>query len=174
LGCLALDATAVERLRSAKGRDASKPLPLVAGSADQARGLWTRWPPEAALLSERFWPGPLSLVLPAVSGLPWGLGMGSPSVAVRVPSRAITRALCVAAGPLVSTSANKAGQRPAARCQEASAALGEEVSVALDAEPGDSSPSTLVDLTEGPARLLREGAIPWSALARLLNLRRPC
>jgi L-threonylcarbamoyladenylate synthase len=174
LGCSAIDAAAVERLRAAKGRDASKPLPLVAGTAEQARTLWSRWPPEAALLAERFWPGPLSLVLPAVPGLPPGLGAGHSSVAARVPALALTRALCEAAGPLVSTSANLAGERPAATCEEASAALGKAVSVALDAGPAASSPSTLVDLSDGTPTLLREGAIPWSAISRLLNVRGPC
>jgi L-threonylcarbamoyladenylate synthase len=174
LGCSALDPSAVERLRAAKGRDADKPLPVVAWNTDQARSLWSRWPPEAALLAKRFWPGPLSLVLPSAPSLPSGLVVGGGSVAVRVPARALARALCEAAGPLVSTSANLAGERPAQSCEEASTALGEAVSLALDAGPGGSSPSTLLDLSGGAPRLLREGAIPWSAIGRLLNLRAPC
>lgn len=169
LGCRAVDAAAVDRLRAAKARDSGKPLPVVAADIEQARSLWARWPPQAAVLADRFWPGPLTLVLEAAPGLPRGLTAASGSLAVRVPALALVRALCTAAGALVSTSANLAGGPPATTCEEALASLTGAVALALDAGPGHKTPSTLVDLTGMEPRLLREGAISWAMLSPFLN-----
>lgn len=171
VGCCAVDGAAVERLRKTKGRDPRKALPVVAADEEQARSLWGTWPPQAAVLAERFWPGPLTLVLEAAPCLPPALTAGAGSVAVRVPGLRLTRALCAAAGPLVSTSANRAGDPPPATCGEARAGLEGAVSLALDAGPGRRTPSTLVDLTATEPRLLREGAVPWSMISSLLNRR---
>jgi L-threonylcarbamoyladenylate synthase len=174
LGCRALDEDAVGRLRGAKRRDEGKPLPLVAADTRQAQSLWTVWPREAAILAQRFWPGPLTLVLPAAPAISRGVTAGRASVAVRVPARALTRALCAAAGPLVSTSANSAGEQPALTCADALRALGDAVALALDGGAGVPNASTLLDLTDGAPRMLREGDIPWLEVARLLNIPQAC
>ena len=170
LGGRALDAGAVDRTRAAKGRDEGKPLPVVAENAAQARALWRSWPVAADVLAERFWPGPLTLVLPAAPGLPPGLLAGGNSVGVRVPALALTRSLCGAAGPLVSTSANRAGGLSPRTCGEAVAAVGGAAALALDGGPGRGVASTVLDLTEREPRVLREGAIPWAAIAALLKV----
>jgi L-threonylcarbamoyladenylate synthase len=159
LGALALDAAAADRVRAAKGRADDKPLPLIAANPDQARSLCAEWPEEASLLAGRFWPGPLTLVLPAARLVPPEVTAGAGTVAVRVPGRALPRRLCAAAGPLVSTSANRAGGPPATRCADAVAAVGAAVALALDGGTCAGAPSTIVELGRGGPRFHREGAI---------------
>ena len=160
LGGLALKPEVGRAVREAKGREEGKPLPLVASSLEQARSLCASWPEAAALLAARFWPGPLSLIFPARPEVPSGVTAGTGTVAVRVPARELTRRLC-AAGPLVATSANRAGQAPPRLCAEAVAAVGAWAALALDGGPGQPAPSTLVDLTDAAPRLLRPGPVQW-------------
>ena len=160
LGCRARDVDACARVRRAKGREDGKPFPLVAGDTAAVEALGNL-PDGGRRLALRFWPGPLTLVLEAAAGLPGEVTAGTGTVAVRVPALPLTRALCLAAGPLVSTSANRAGLAPARTCAEAVAALGDQVAMALDAGPGRDRPSTIVDLTGGAPRLLRAGAVAW-------------
>jgi tRNA A37 threonylcarbamoyladenosine synthetase subunit TsaC/SUA5/YrdC len=81
---------------------------------------------------------------------------------VRVPALSLARGLCQAAGPLISTSANLAGAPPPTTCGEAVAGLGAAAVLALDAGPGRTVASTIVDLTSAPPRLVRSGAVPWA------------
>ena len=168
IGGRALDPGAVRSVRAAKGRDEGKPLPLIAADLDQARSLCAAWPPEAQVLADRFWPGPLTLVLAAAATVPVEVGAGSGTVAVRVPALELARALCRAAGPLVSTSANRAGGTPAMTCAEAVAAVGAAASLALDGGPGHGAASTIVDVRARPVRLLRPGAVPWDEIEGVL------
>jgi L-threonylcarbamoyladenylate synthase len=156
------------RVRLAKGRADAKPLPLVAAGALQARALCREWSELAEALAARFWPGPLTLVLPASWGLPNEVTAGTGKVAVRVPGLALARALCERAGPLLSTSANLQGQPPPARCAPALAAVGEHAALALDAGPLAGVASTILELTPAP-RLLRAGAVPLEPLAGALR-----
>lgn len=156
------------RVREAKGREGSKPLPLVAADRAQARALCRDWPEVAELLAARFWPGPLTLVLPAHWGLAKEITAGAGSVAVRVPGLALPRALCQQAGPLISTSANLSGAPAHATCAAALAAVGSRAALALDAGPLQGVASTILDVRQAP-RLLRAGAIPFEALARALR-----
>jgi L-threonylcarbamoyladenylate synthase len=160
LGGLALEAAVSMSVRAAKGREEDKPLPLVASGLEQARSVCASWPEGAARLTERFWPGPLSLVLPARAEVPKEVTSGTGTVAVRVPACELTRGLC-AYGPLIATSANRAGAPPPRLCAEAVAGVGRFAALALDGGPGRSSSSTLIDLTGRAPRLLREGAVAW-------------
>lgn len=169
LGAQASSPLAVERVRTAKGREAGKALPLVASDAAQAATLSASWPAAARVLAGRFWPGPLTLVVPAAPALPAEVTAGTGSVAVRVPGLATARRLCALAGPLVSTSANVAGGVAPSTCDEAVTALGEAVSLALDAGPGGRTPSTIVDVTGSIPRLLRPGAVPWREVEEALR-----
>jgi L-threonylcarbamoyladenylate synthase len=155
-------------VRQAKGRDDARPLPLIAGNREQARALCREWSELAELLAQRFWPGPLTLVLPAHWGLVREVTAGTGSVAVRVPGLALARALCDGAGPLISTSANlQAGAAPAS-CADALAVVGERAALALDAGALGGVPSTILDLTRAP-RLLRAGALPLERLSGALR-----
>ena len=167
LGGLALEPSACARVREAKGRPERQPLPVVVADAPSARRLCRAWPEAARLLAEAFWPGPLTLVLPAAEAVPEGVGAGTGTVALRVPAHASLRRLCAAAGPLLSSSANRAGEAPPESCREALAAVGRFVDLALDGGRARPLPSTIVDLV-GPPRLLRSGAVPREALRRVL------
>lgn len=174
LGGRAHDHGAVRRVREAKAREAGRALPLVAADPEQAQRLCAAWPEAARRLAERFWPGPLTLVLPAAAGLPPELTAGETTVAVRVPGLRLTRELCAAAGALVSTSANRAGAPPPVTCPDAVAAVGEAVELALDAGPGRPVGSTIVDLASDPPRLLRAGPVAWTEVRSVLLSASPC
>lgn len=169
LGGRAQEAAVPYKVRAAKGRDEGKPLPLVAADIEQVVGLCSGWPTAARRLAERFWPGPLTLVLPAVRDLPEGITAGSGTVAVRVPGLALVRALCARVGPLISTSANFSGAPPAATCAEAVAGVGRAASLALDAGPGAALVSTIVDCTRDSPGLLRRGLVSWEELEAFLR-----
>jgi L-threonylcarbamoyladenylate synthase len=169
LGGRVLDAAAGVAVRRAKGREEGKPLPLVAADVAQARELSRAWPEAADRIAARFWPGPVSLVVPAASAVPVDVTAGTGNIAVRVPDLALTRALCGQAGALVSTSANRAGGSPPVSCAEALEAVGAAAALALDAGRGRSGASTIVDLTTTPPRLLRAGIVPWEEIEGVLR-----
>ena len=170
IGCLALDGAAVKRLREAKSREADKPLPVIVADEAQARSLAARWPEAAERLAAAFWPGPLTLVVPAISSLPSELLAGASTIAVRVPASDVARALARLAGPLVSTSANPAGGAPSVTVDLAVAAF-PLAALALDVGPLDGAPSTIVDVTGPDAgfRILREGRIDGHAIEERLG-----
>jgi L-threonylcarbamoyladenylate synthase len=170
LGGRALDGAVARAVRAAKGREEGKALPVIASDPDQARALAARWPAPAAILSARFWPGPLTLILPAGAGLPADLTAGSGGVAVRVPALPLARELCRSAGPLVSTSANRSGEAPAVTCSEAVQAVGAAAALCLDAGPGTRAASTIVDLTGETPSLARAGPVEWRDVAEALGL----
>ena len=161
IGCCALDGPAVARLRAAKGREADKALPVIAADLEQARSLASPWPDQAQRLADAFWPGPLTLVVPASATLPKELLAGARTVAVRVPASETARTLCRLAGPLISTSANLAGDPPCLTVDPALAAF-PPATLALDVGPLKGPPSTILDLTDagGGWKLVREGRIP--------------
>lgn len=162
---LAADArnpSAVARVYRIKGRSFDQALPMIASSLGQveAAGLL----PELALkLARVFWPGPLTVVIPAWPGIAPEALAHQHTVAVRVPNHGIARALAQGVGyPITATSANRSGMPPTADADMVAAALGPELDGLIDAgkTPG-GPPSTLVDCTGPMPRLLREGAVPW-------------
>ena len=171
LGGRALDPAAARRVREVKGRPGGQPLPLVASDLAQARALCASWPGDADRLAAAFWPGPLTLVLPAAAGVPVEVTSGTGTVAVRVPALALAAALCAAAGPLISTSANRTGARAPRTCAEAVEGVGAEAAIALDAGPGAPVASTIVDLAAAAPGLLRAGAVAWEEVMAVLGAR---
>jgi L-threonylcarbamoyladenylate synthase len=149
------------KVRRVKSRGSDKPLPLVAADIGQVAGLCAEWSSPAQALARHFWPGPLTLVLRAASSVPESVTAGTGTVAVRVPALALARALCRLQGPLISTSANRAGEPPPTTCSEAIAGVGSAVTLALDAGPGQSVASTVVDVTTPSPVLIRAGAVAW-------------
>ena len=166
LGGAALNAIAARRVRQAKARDDGMALPVVAGDTHAARRLARAWTPGTARLAAAFWPGPLTLVLPAADSVPIEVTAGTGTVAVRVPGIAFARELCLATGPLLSTSANRQGQKAPLTCADAVAEVGDAAALALDGGAGSALPSTLVDATGAAPRLLRAGAVPWADVLR--------
>jgi L-threonylcarbamoyladenylate synthase len=163
LGGLALREGVAERVVAAKGREEGKALPVVAADWTQVLALAPLSTKLAQRLAERFWPGPLSLVVNAGPNVPSAVRGGGLTVAVRVPASPLARELCALAGPLVATSANRSGQPAALTCRAAAMAIADSVAVAIDGgDARETRPSTLVDVSGAAPRLLREGAISWS------------
>jgi L-threonylcarbamoyladenylate synthase len=170
LGAVALDGDAVERLARVKGRRDGKPLPLLAADVAAVAQVAALDGP-AARLAERFWPGPLTLVLPARAVLPAAVTAGTGTVGIRVPGGDVARALAAAAGaPLVATSANLAGEPPPARAGAIAAELRARLDHVLDggATPGGLA-STVAEVVGGRVRVLRAGPIPAEALEKIVR-----
>lgn len=159
---LAVDArseTALARLFALKAREAGKPPPLLVASEEMARSLAARVPERARALIERFWPGPLTLVLPAQAGLPEAIVLGG-GVGMRRSPHPIADGLVRAfGGPITATSCNLAGQPPAFTAGEARAIFGSAVKI-LEGDAGRGAPSTVVRVSDdGALTVLRAGAI---------------
>lgn len=165
VGALAWDAVAVDRLYLAKLRPRDKAIPLLVASIDDlqpAAGLVKdELPPAAWLLAARFWPGPLTLIVPRGPRVSDTVAAGLDTVGVRVPDHPVTLALLRAlAAPLAATSANVSGYGDALTADEVLAGLAGRVDLLLDGGrcPGGVA-STVVDVTSLPPRLLRLGPI---------------
>ena len=173
VGALITHPQAVARLYRVKDRPGEKAIPLLIADPEDLGQAVTKVTPAARRLIARFWPGGLTLVLPKRPEVPAEVSPG-PTVAVRLPDHAGTRALIRAAGaPLAATSANRSGQPSPRTAQEALAQLGGRVPLILDGGPCPGGvPSTVVDCTVDPPRLLREGAIPASEIRRELGFLR--
>ena len=152
---------ALQRLFALKGRPPGNPVLLLIHNRLDIEQLVTRIPPMALDLMDRFWPGPLTLILPARETLSPHVTSGSGTVAVRQASQGTARDLLLATGgPITSTSANRRGEVPATSPEQAAKLLGKG-NIVLDGhcEP-DALPSTLVDTTGKVPTIVRPGAIP--------------
>jgi L-threonylcarbamoyladenylate synthase len=161
LGANALDAEAVTRIFTAKGRPATNPVIVhVADVADVAT-VSTAWPASAAALAERFLPGPLTLVLPRGPAVPDVVTAGGPTVAVRCPSHPVARALIRAAGvPVAAPSANRSTELSPTRAEHVMKGLDGRINLVLDGGPCPGGiESTVVDVTGEQVRLLRPGLV---------------
>jgi L-threonylcarbamoyladenylate synthase len=156
----AFSASAVDGLLAAKKRGRDMPVPVLVGAWSTLDGLVDVLPPAADALRKAFWPGGLTLVVRHAASLIWDLGDAFGTVAVRMPLHPVAIDLLTRTGPLAVSSANSSGSPPAATCDEAVDQLGDLVSVYLDGGPsGEPVPSTIIDCTVDPPRLLRAGAI---------------
>lgn len=161
----AFSPNAVTRLLAAKRRGRDMPVPVLVGSWNTLDGLTDHVSSEADALRCAFWPGGLTLVVRHALALAWDLGDADGTVAVRMPLHPVAIELLQRTGPLAVSSANVSGHAPAATIDEATGQLGDSVSVYLDggASP-DPVPSTIVDCTTSPPRLLRAGALSLAEL----------
>lgn len=161
LGANALSAEAVRKIYEAKGRPSTSPLIVHVASVEMARGLVTEWPVAAALLAEKFWPGPLTLVLPKAAAVPDELSAGLPTVGLRWPKHAVAEALIREAGvPLAAPSANRFTELSPTTAQHVEAGLGDRVAMVLEGGASEVGiESTVLSLVGGTPRLLRPGMI---------------
>lgn len=151
---------AVDKLLTAKGRGRGFPSPVLVNSIAQAASLVPKIPPLAKCFMDSFWPGALTIVLPARPDLPLDLGVTGGTVAVRQPNQADLLQLLTTTGPLAVTSANLHGLPPAQSAAEAKKYFGDKVAAYLDA--GSSrigEPSTIVKVEDEEYSLIRVGAI---------------
>lgn len=171
LGANALDGSAVARIFAAKGRPAHNPLIVHVAEAVEARQVAAEWPDTAARLAERFWPGPLTLVLPKQGAVPDVVTAGGPTVAVRLPAHPVARALIRATGvPLAAPSANRSTELSPTRAEHVLRGLDGRIDMLLDAGPtAGGIESTVLDLTSSPPRLLRPGLIGLAELASVIG-----
>lgn len=160
---------ALDALYALKGRDADRRVALVAASLGQA-GEVGDVDGVSRRLADRFWPGPLTLVVPAKPGLAARARSADGLVAIRVPDHPVARALADACGHAVTaTSANLTGHAAMASPDTVAEAL-PDLAVLVDAGPSPGGPpSTLIDATTVDIRLLREGALPWSRVLEFLG-----
>lgn len=165
-------AGAVDRIFQVKGRPARAKLPVLVADLAQCRDLigdQYEVPEAAAALMERFWPGPLTVVVACSPELAALLGQGDDTIGVRCPDQALARALCAAVGPLAVTSANRHGRPTPITADEVAAIFGEAIAMVLDAGPCGRVPSTVVDCRAGLPTLVREGALSWEAVGAALR-----
>lgn len=160
---------ATARIFAAKGRPEAVVLPVLVAGMDQALELVEGFPGVARALAERFWPGPLTLVLrrrPEVAlelgGEVTDLAGSGATIGLRWPDHPVPEALCQAVGPLATTSANLHGRAPATTAADVIGQLGGSVAAVVDGGRCDGAPSTVVDCTGPDVRLIREGRIPWA------------
>ncbi|MBF6558742.1 MAG: threonylcarbamoyl-AMP synthase [Candidatus Binataceae bacterium] len=160
-------AGALDKLFALKGREAAKTVALIADDAAAAFALAREVPESARTLAAAFWPGPLTLVMPARADLPVALAGPDGGVGVRVSSHPIARAIAAGLGrPITATSANLAGEPPAPTLAAVREAFGEKVKVILDGGTlAGGAPSTLVACDRTGWRILRAGAIDDAAIA---------
>ncbi len=163
---------ALERIFAIKGRDSAKTIALIAHDAAAAFVIAREVPEIARRLADAFWPGPLTLVLPARRGIPDALISPDGGVGVRVSSHPIARALAQALGrPITATSANRSGAAPARTVAMARLALGEKVKVFVEGGTlTGSAPSTVVQCDRDGWRLLRAGAIGVERIEGILSV----
>jgi len=156
---------ATSRLFALKDRGSDTPLAVLVADAAAARALVTPLPDPVVRLTERLWPGPLTLVLPRAEDISWwDLGGDARTVGVRCPSHPLVRALAERVGPIATTSANRHGQPTPTTAAEAAASLAGPVAVVVDGGPLAGVASTVVDATRPDWRVLRHGALSLSDL----------
>ncbi|MCX7886667.1 MAG: L-threonylcarbamoyladenylate synthase [Verrucomicrobiae bacterium] len=167
LGANALDVAAVRKIFLAKERPQWDPLIVHVRDAEMARGLTAQQlPPD---LTERFWPGPLTLVVRKAACVPDEVTAGRPTVALRVPRHPVAQALLRAAAvPIAAPSANRFGGPSPTRAEHVAADLGDRVDLILDGGPTEVGvESTVLDLTQSPPVILRPGGVTREELGGL-------
>ncbi|MBI3087045.1 MAG: threonylcarbamoyl-AMP synthase [candidate division NC10 bacterium] len=172
LGANALDPAAIERVLTVKGRHHGKPLSVLVPSVEAAAALAATLPDGAQALMRAFWPGALTVVVRASAKIPSILTAATGTVGLRMPAGAVARALLTAfAGPVIGTSANKSGAADPADAKTVRKAIGGQIDLVLDGgRVALGVPSTVIDCTAEPARILREGAISRAALQAKIAL----
>ncbi len=169
IGCIPSESSAAQRICEIKGR-ADKPLPLICSDVDAVKRIVVMTP-SAEKLAAKFWPGPLTLVLPAKAKYSMWVSHGASTLGVRVTEHPIARKLAKqVGGVIVSTSANLSGREPAKTAQEAAEIFGNKVDVILDDGPSPrSESSTILDLSGEELWLLRKGPITGEQILAVLR-----
>ncbi|MCU1497256.1 MAG: putative translation factor [Acidimicrobiales bacterium] len=151
---------ATEALFALKGRAAEQPFAVLVAGADQARALVDGLPAVAERWVAELWPGPLTLVLRrSAAARSLALGGDDATVGLRCPDHDFVRALAERVGPIATTSANRSGEPTPTTAEEAAASLTGPVDLLVDGGPAGTVPSTVVDLSVDPWRVLRIGGV---------------
>lgn len=171
LGAVAKNPEAIARVFAAKQRSRESALTLIVHHEDALAGLVTAVPPLARHLMTAFWPGPLTILLPAARGVAHVADPTTGTVGVRVPAHAIARHLARLAGALVATSANRSGRSSPATAPEVLAQFGGVIEGVVDGGPTPGgAASTIVSLAGGGSvAIVRDGAVSRDAIARAVG-----
>jgi L-threonylcarbamoyladenylate synthase len=146
-----------------KGRPPGLALPVLIGRWAQVHLVAGKLPPSARQLAARFWPGALTVVVPARPEVGPLLGGDGETVGLRQPDHPFVLALCRRVGPLACTSANRHGEPPCATAVEVVQAFGaDQVPLVVDGGRCEGAPSTVVDCTASPPTCVRPGRVPWT------------
>ena len=170
---LAVDAfnePAVERIFRIKGRPDGMALPVLISSVDALDEVADDVPDVVSELARGYWPGALTLVVRKAASLPSVVTAGGPTVAVRVPDHPVPRAVSQRLGrPITGTSANTTGQPPLNSPADLRLEFGDSLDLVVEGVVKVGRPSTILDVTGEPPRVLREGAIPTVELSEYLG-----
>ena len=169
LGANPYNTKAVDKIYSIKGRDPEKPLLLLIDSILKLDGLAEEISEASAKLIESFWPGPLTMLFKPKHTIPKNITTGL--IGIRQPGNSITRKILAGLNyPLTAPSANISGEDPTTTAEQVKDRLGNKVDLILDAGIcRGGEPSTLVDTTKTPVRLVRAGAINFKSIQESLN-----
>lgn len=170
LGADAFDEAAVGQVVSLKGRSPDQAVPIIIADREMLSSVVTHVPPAAQKLIDRFWPGPLTLVLPAKENLPGPLLNRDRGVGVRISSHPLAVQLSrELSHPITATSANPSGREPARTVEEAMGYFSGKLEIFLDGGRLEGKKgSTVVEIVQGKLRIVREGEIPSEELKRIL------
>ncbi len=166
-----LNAEAVARAVSLKSRSGQKPLGLLISEEEMAKLIGQKFSALARLLIQKFWPGPLSLVVTGRDDLPPGLKSPDGGVSLRLPASALARSVISELGhPVTATSANLSGGPDPVSADQVEESLGQGVDLILDGGPCKTTiASTVLDVRGDQPKLIREGAVPWAEILRVLG-----
>ena len=169
LGANALDSAAVARIFEAKGRPATNPVIVHVSDVSEVLNVAAVWPETAAKLATRFWPGPLTLVVPKADLVPPIVTAGGPTVAVRCPNHAVARDLIRTAGvPIAAPSANRSTELSPTRAEHVLKSLNGRIDLLLDGGPCTGGiESTVVDASGEIPRVLRPGLLSAAMIAEV-------
>ncbi|MCG6895008.1 MAG: threonylcarbamoyl-AMP synthase [Desulfobacteraceae bacterium] len=164
----AMDAAAVDRIYRVKRRSKDKPLSVLIADSSSLSFVAATVPPAARRIVDAFWPGSVTVVLEARSAIPGNLTAGRGKIGVRMPNHPVALALVRAVGGIITaTSANVSGMPGIARIEDLDVHLAAEVDLVLDAGPLEGGAgSTVVDATQSPPVVLREGAVRKKEIRR--------
>ena len=160
----ARSASAVDRLFAWKGRDPQQPMSVLVGGFAALAELGAEATPLAQKLAERFWPGPLTIVVHCGRTFAAGVASADGGVGFRCSPHPVARALASAAGVITATSFNRSGDAACATRAEAERCAGEALALVAGEDAHGAAPSSVVDATGARLRVLREGAISAQAL----------
>jgi L-threonylcarbamoyladenylate synthase len=169
IGASAFDEGAIERIFEIKERSKDKAIPILISDRSGISLISSSPDQQISQIMDRFWPGPLTLILSAAPELPTNLSTTG-TIGIRIPDHDATLDLLQATGPLAATSANLSGEENTLTAQEVLQSLGGKIDLVLDGgkSPG-GVPSTVLDCTSDPFQLLREGEISESDILELLK-----
>jgi L-threonylcarbamoyladenylate synthase len=171
LGADALNSEAVEKIFQLKGRDPNNPIPVLVSDSAMLDMLVTAVSEIAKVLMDTFWPGPLTLVLPARCDLPKPLVNATGGIGVRISSHPIaTQLVAGLRRPLTATSANPSGKEPARTVAESKAYFSDTIDVFIDGSRLESKTgSTVVEVLNSGIKIIREGEISTATVAQALG-----